>query len=181
MTDQTSVELASVELVPVGADTLSVLRQDGVGWLVLKPACEALGIDVQAQQRRLERTPWATTAMMAVVGADGRQREMYCLRTDRVAMWLATIETSRIADPEARKRLERWQCNAAEALDRWFRGPNAPASAPPAASISYRQDRQSVLGTLFCLRERARCIQAQSRQCGASKSARFLAHGIRAQ
>ena len=122
---------ASVELVPIGADSLSVLRSNGTGWLVLKQACEALGVDAEGQRQRLAKLPWATACVMQAVGADGRNREMFCLRTDRVAMWLATIETSRIADPAARRRLELWQCNAAEALDRWFRGEQAqPAQEP---------------------------------------------------
>jgi hypothetical protein len=126
-------EPPSIELVPFSGGTLSALRSDGAGWLVLKPACEALGVDARGQQQRLERTPWATACVMHAVGADGKRREMYCLRADRVAMWLATIDTARIADPEARQRLELWQCHAADALDRWARGrdPSAAPQLPP--------------------------------------------------
>jgi excisionase family DNA binding protein len=111
-----------IELVPFVGGTLSAMRQNDRGWLVLKPACEALGIDFSAQRKKLQEAAWATVAMTATVGADGKQREMYCLRSDRVAMWLATIDTTRITDPEARQRLEVWQCEAAEALDKWWRG-----------------------------------------------------------
>ncbi|MFO0578617.1 MAG: phage antirepressor N-terminal domain-containing protein [Polyangia bacterium] len=128
----------SVQLVPFLGGTLSALRTEAQGWLVLKPACEALGIDVTAQRKRLERTPWATAAIMTAVGADGRQREMYCLRSDRVAMWLATIDTARIADPEARQRLELWQCHAADALDRWARG-GAPGPSPADEAAAWRR------------------------------------------
>lgn len=119
-----------VEMVPFAGGMLSALRSQGQGWLVLKPACELLGIDDGAQRRRLERTAWATGSIMDAVGADGRQREMFCLRSDRVAMWLATIDTGRITDPEARQRLETWQCHAADALDAWWRGPASFVPSP---------------------------------------------------
>ena len=125
-------EAPRVEMVHFVGGLLAALRSQGQAWLVLKPACDLLGIDDSAQRKRLERTAWATAALMAAVGADGRQREMFCLRSDRVAMWLATIDTGRITDPEARQRLETWQCHAADALDAWWRG---PASFVPSAEL----------------------------------------------
>ena len=79
--------------------------------------------------------------MITAVGADGRTREMFCLRSDKVAMWLATIDTSRIANDEARAKLVMWQCEAADALDRWVRGEQGvaehtrPAALPPGWSM----------------------------------------------
>lgn len=122
----------TIEPVPFLGGVLSALRSEGHGWLVLKPACEALGIDPEAQRKRLERMPWAVASVMEATGADGKRYQMYCLRSDRVAMWLATIDVSRILDEEARQRLALWQCHAAEALDRWWRGTPPPASAPEA-------------------------------------------------
>ena len=40
---------------------------------------------------------WATTAFNAVVGADGKNREMFMLHLDSLPMWLATIEPSRVS------------------------------------------------------------------------------------
>lgn len=136
-----SSEVLKTELVKVGQDSLQAVRQSGHGWLLIKAACEVLGIDTQAQQRRLERTPWATGGMITSVGADGRTREMFCLRSDKVAMWLATIDTSRLANDEARAKLVMWQCEAADVLDRWVRGEQGvaehktPAALPPGWSM----------------------------------------------
>ena len=116
-----SVVLRS-EIIPFAGGELEALRGGASGYLSIKSACETLGIDPQAQQRRLERSPWASTAMMAVVAADGKHRDMFCLRIEKVGMWLATIETSRIADPAARAKIELWQCEASDVLDRWWRG-----------------------------------------------------------
>ena len=111
-----------IELVPFVGGTLSAMRQNDRGWLVLKPACEALGIDAEGQRQKLAKAPWAVACVIQATGADGKTYQMFCLRSDRVAMWLATIDTTRIADPEARQRLEVWQCEAADALDKWWRG-----------------------------------------------------------
>lgn len=102
---------------------LPVVRDSsGQGWLVLKPACEALGIDPRAQQKRLARHSWAVTSMMAATATDGKRYDMLALRADRVAMWLATIEGPRLQDPAITIRVQKWQHEAADVLDRWVRG-----------------------------------------------------------
>lgn len=123
----------AVELVPFEGGQLPALRSQGQGWLVLKPACEALGLDHSSQRKRLERRAWATVDRIATVGADGKCREMCCLRSDRVAMWLATLDTGRVSDRVSRQRLEAWQCHAADALDSWHRqsAPAVPSLMPP--------------------------------------------------
>lgn len=130
-----SSEVLKTELVKVGQDSLQAVRQSGHGWVVIRAACEVLGIDTQAQQRRLERTPWATGGMITSVGADGRTREMFCLRSDKVVMWLATIDTSRLANDQARAKLVMWQCFAADALDRWARGEQGVAEHTRPAAL----------------------------------------------
>lgn len=127
-----SVALSSpsvaIEHVQFQGGTLDALRQDGHGWLVLKPVCETLGIDARGQQQRLERQVWATGCMTqaVVVAADGKRRKLACLRIDRVAMWLATLDAQRIKNPAARARVEIFQCQASDALDKWWRGPAQP-------------------------------------------------------
>lgn len=115
---------SNAELIPFAGGVLEALRSGGQGWLSIKAACEAMGIDHRGQKQRLDRAPWATGCVMHLVdeATDGKQREMFCLRIEKVGMWLATIETSRIADPAARAKIELWQCEAADVLDRWWRG-----------------------------------------------------------
>lgn len=136
-----SSEVLKTELVKVGQDSLQAVRQSGHGWVVIKAACEALGLDQSAQRKELQEAPWAVGAMIASTGSDGKTREMFCLRSDKVAMWLATIDTSRLANDEARAKLVMWQCFAAEVLDRWVRGEQGvaehktPAALPPGWSM----------------------------------------------
>ena len=166
-----SSEVLKTELVKVGQDSLQAVRQSGHGWLLIKAACEVLGIDTQAQQRRLERTPWATGGMITAVGADGRTREMFCLRSDKVAMWLATIDTSLLANDEARAKLVMWQCEAADVLDRWVRGEQGvaehktPAALPPEmvdaeAADLYAMRHSQVIRTI-----KGPCFDCDVRSC----------------
>lgn len=125
--------MSTIELVKIGTDEVQVMRdRDGSGWLPLTPACEMLGVDGRGQRERLNRAPWSYLATKEATGADGKQRELVCLRADRVAMWLATIDTSRLANDEARAKLVMWQCEAADVLDRWARGAEhmRPAALP---------------------------------------------------
>lgn len=119
-----------MDLQPVmfSAGTLFAIRDvAGVGWMALKPACEALGVDEEGQRQRLARQPWAVACVMQATGNDGKLYGMYCLRADRVAMWLATLQAGRVR-PEIRPVLARWQCEAAAALDAWARGGTAPTT-----------------------------------------------------
>jgi len=140
-----SAEVLKTELVQVGQDSLQVVRQSGHGWVLIKAACEALGLDPVGQRQRLTKQPWAVACMTKATGSDGKTYEMFCLRSDKVAMWLATIDTSRLANDEARAKLVMWQCEAADVLDRWVRGEQGvaehktPAALPPGWSM--RNDR----------------------------------------
>jgi hypothetical protein len=122
------------ELVKVGSINLEALRAEGAGWLAVKPLCEALNLSPHAQAERLRRRNWATTRIMRAVGADGRERDMLCLEISKVAMWLATLDASRVANPEAREALEGLQGQAAQELDRWFRGALPPVAQNPAST-----------------------------------------------
>ena len=92
----------------------------------------ALGLDVLSQRKQLEREPWAATCVMKAQDTRGKQRYFYCLRGDRLAMWLATL-TSQCVQPELSERLAAWQCKAADALARWTAN-RPPIPQPPLPS-----------------------------------------------
>jgi hypothetical protein len=104
--------------VPFHDDQVQAVQQDRDVWCVVKRLCENLGLDVQAQQRRLQRQPWAGTAIMAVPSPGGLQ-PTFCLHLKSLAMWLATIEASRVK-PEIRPKLIAYQKDCADVLYRRF-------------------------------------------------------------
>lgn len=117
-----------IEVVQFDGDALQVMgatREDG--WLVLRSGCEALGVDAEAQRKRLvgpDCRAWAITSVMEAVAQDGKIREVFCIHIDTVPMWLATISASRVR-PAVRPKLERYQREAARVLAEHFLGPHA--------------------------------------------------------
>lgn len=131
----------TTELVPFRGAAIEALMHDNRPWAVLRSICGNLGINPDSQRKRLaskDRAPWATTAMMTAVAADGKAREVFCLDVDTLPMWLATIEVSRVK-PEARDSLVAYQREAARVLRDHFLG---RAQAPLVAVASQPQGLQ---------------------------------------
>lgn len=110
-----------------GTSIIEALRSGAQGWVLLKPLCEQLGLNFSGQRQRLERQPWATVCMMTTVGADGKDRQMYCLDASKVGMWLATLDTKRVKDVQARAAIGELQVKASEVINQWLRSEQAPA------------------------------------------------------
>lgn len=111
----------STELVHVpvpGADDLMALQDDGSVWVALKPMCEALGIDLATQVRKLHRRSWAGIGQRPTPSAGGVQQTTV-ITSESVPMWLATIDENRVSE-DARPKLVAYQREAAAALDAYF-------------------------------------------------------------
>lgn len=107
--------------VPFNGNMMIAKRfDDGEIYTALKPICENIGIAYSGQWERLNRTPWATIRMIRTVGADGKRRDMVAVSRKTLTMWLATIDTSRLSDEQARKNVTVYQQEATEALDKYF-------------------------------------------------------------
>jgi hypothetical protein len=122
-----ATDTVSIVSVPFHGDELQALHApDGKVWVVLRRACEALGIPYEGQRQRLQdsgRSPWATTSMMLVVAQDQKQREVVVIDLDTLPMWLATIDSSRVAE-HVREKLVVYQKECARVLRDRFLGPN---------------------------------------------------------
>jgi len=93
--------------------------------------------------------------MKVVRDSLGRDQQAWCLHLDCVAMWLATIETSRVAE-SLRPKLERYQIECARVLNEHFFG--KPAAAPDPRKLEGAgdlRDNRTLAGE--CKRMLARC------------------------
>lgn len=118
----------------------------GAVWVPLRRFCELLGLSVEGQQQRLRRQPWAVTRAMHATGPDGKQYEVVAVDDTTFAMWLATIQASRVK-PEVRPHLEEHQREAARALRAYFfPAAAAPASAPALGEAPAPDEARQVLG-----------------------------------
>lgn len=89
-------------------------------YVALRPVCEALGLDVHSQRPRLQRQSWAVEVIMTSTGADGKTYEMTFIDRRTFTMWLATIDTGRVKNEHTRELIRTYQCEAADALDKYF-------------------------------------------------------------
>lgn len=109
-----------VEIPFNGSMMIAQRFDDGEIYTALKPICENIGIAFNGQRERLNRTPWAVVRMIRTTGADGKQYDMLAVSRKTLTMWLATIDTNRLNDEQARRNVTAYQQEAAEALDKYF-------------------------------------------------------------
>lgn len=122
-------------------DTTIYTTADGA-YVALRPVCEALGLDADGQLQRLKRQPWTCTVIMPVqVPGDDQSREMVFIDRRTFTMWLATIDTGRVKNERTRELVRTYQCEAADALDRYFN--EGVAINPRAVGAPYDVETQA--------------------------------------
>jgi hypothetical protein len=118
-------------------DDVEVVREGNQGWVPLKRVCEALGLDFSTQLLKLKSKEWATMGLIPTVAEDGKRRETACIHLDSLPMWLATIETKRVA-PSVRPKLVEYQKHCAKVLRDAVFGPREPEVTPGGISLAVR-------------------------------------------
>ncbi len=108
-------------------------------YISLNALCQALGVSGKAQTERIQRTPTLAKGLRRIPlkTAGGTQR-VNCLRIDRVALWIAGLETNRIK-PQYREKIEAFQDDLADVAMKVFlramgiqTTATAPATSDPA-------------------------------------------------
>ena len=89
---------------------IQVVTDNGKKLVPIKPICEALGIDEDAQRRKLKEDDFlnSTTVLSTVVAADGKEREMVCLPHEFIFGWLFTINPKNVKE-EAREAVAKYR------------------------------------------------------------------------
>ena len=102
-------------------DELTAVRaEDGHIYVSLSHLCDALGIDTQGQARRIKRQSillngYSWVDILSTQPTPQRRRSQV-LRVDLVPLFLTGISTKSIADESRRRKLERFQEEAAKVL-----------------------------------------------------------------
>ena len=131
ISQETAVEQ---RIIPFEGDELTAaLAPNGRIYVSLPGICRALGINrPQNQVQRIARTrPLARgLRQIPLKAANGGTYPTYCLQLDRVALWLAGIETERLK-PEFQGKIEAYQDELAEvATQIFFQHMGMPANPP---------------------------------------------------
>lgn len=124
------------QLVTVDFHGQSILASaiDGKPYVALKPLVENIGLQWEAQYKRLQRNPVlkSTMSVMDMVAEDGKTREMLCLPLSMLNGWLFGVDVNRVRE-EIRPKLIRYQTECFEVLAQHF----MPAQRPYNPAIDY--------------------------------------------
>ena len=121
--------------------TLITLEKDGVAYVAMKPICENIGLDWEAQRQRISRDEVlnSTACMIKAVATDGKNRELLCLPIHYLNGWLFGVDTNRVK-AEIRETLITYKKECYQALfDYWN---NGVAVNPRRHTISVEQQAQ---------------------------------------
>lgn len=123
----------AIEQKPVpflGDELAAALTAGGSIYITLPGICRALALNTQAQLRRILRTPTLAKGLRVIpLDTRGGTQPINCLRLDKVALWLAGLEPTRVK-PEYRAKIEAYQEELAPvAMQVFLRVMGAQASA----------------------------------------------------
>lgn len=98
-----------------------LVGQDPDRLVPIKPICEAIGIDIDAQRNRVNRDEILSSVavMTTATGRDGKQYVMLALPLKYIFGWLFTIDTSRVNE-ESRPAIIEYKKQCYDALYSYF-------------------------------------------------------------
>lgn len=141
----------SIVSIPFHGTTILAIEKDGDQWVAPRHACDSIGIDWKNQHSKLKSKPWARVVLMTTRDTAGREQELTMIDRKTFTMWLATIDTNRVKDPQARQLIEAYQAEAADALDAYFNDGGA---------INPRASEHQLNALMFQSRAQMELIQA---------------------
>jgi len=135
------------QVIPFEGDDLAAAQSPtGEIYISLPGACAALGLNTVGQMQRIQRTPTLAKGLRRMRLQTGKRgmQNVNCLRLDRVALWLAGMETARMK-PAIAAKIEVYQDDLAPVAMRVFMrslnlAPSAPVSTEPRALLAEQAD-----------------------------------------
>lgn len=113
-----------------GDELVAVQQPDGTIFIVLAPLCDHLGLNQQAQARRIQRHAVLENGLTTLlVQTAGGPQSVQCLKLTLLPLWLSGVQASRVK-PELQERLVLYQREAADVLWQAFK-PRMLTEAPP--------------------------------------------------
>lgn len=107
-----------LDRLTVAGVEIDIIRETGL--IPLKPVVESMGLTWAPQYQRVTQAHWATVMESITVDARGAHRPMLSVDGRTFVMWLSTIGTKAIKDPDVRSRVEAIQLEASQALYDYF-------------------------------------------------------------
>jgi predicted nucleic-acid-binding protein len=119
-------------------NTEIVVVENGEKMVAVKPICEALGIAFEPQFKKLKTDPLlsSTVTLGIMVGADGKEREMFSIPFKFVFGWLFRIDSRNVKEA-VRPLVEKYQLECYNALYNHFARQNEFLEARQKAIDAY--------------------------------------------
>ena len=106
-----------------GVEIFAEITENGQVFIPVKPICQAIGVDSEAQRQRIMRhyILGSTAFTLKAVAADEKEREMLCLPLEYIYGWLFTIDANLVAESR-RETVANYQRECYSILYRHFAG-----------------------------------------------------------
>lgn len=114
------------------------VTENGQVFLPVKPICQAIGVDHDAQRQRIKRHRKLSSVAVTITatGADGKNYDMLALPLQYVYGWVFSIDISMVSE-DALPSVERYQDECYDILYRHFAGSLKKQLDANAAEIQY--------------------------------------------
>jgi len=116
-------QVSRQELIPFFGDELAAaMTPAGTIYIGIPGMCKAFGLNAQPQVSRIRRTKSLFRGLrrMPLLAKRGGSQPTYCLRVDKVALWIGGIETSRMQNEEFQAKVDAYQEELAPAATQVF-------------------------------------------------------------
>lgn len=129
--------MSNVVTIDFYGNSIVAVLKEGVPYVAMKPICENIGLQWEAQHKRMQRSPAlaATMSVMDIVAEDGKLREMVCLPLDMLNGWLFGVDVNRVK-PELKEKLVRYQKECYGVLFKHFFKPEHTTPVTPVAELT---------------------------------------------
>ena len=143
---------------------LVVLNHENKPYIAMKPVCENIGLDWEAQRQRIKRHHVLSKgAFMIKVPSKGGEQQYLCLPISMLNGWLFGIDTNRVK-PEIRATLEQYQLECFDVLYDHFM-PKVAQQFPNTISPEQQQQiQQAVNERVYRTGERHQAVYSKFHQ-----------------
>ena len=101
--------------------SLTAINQNQTIYVAMKPICENIGLDWEAQRQKIKRNHILNSVafMLKATAKDGKSYETMCLPLGFLSGWLMSVEVNRV-NPEIRDTLIQYQLKCYDVLHQHF-------------------------------------------------------------
>lgn len=130
-----------VQNISFHGQTVPVFTRNQTHYVAMKPICENIGLQWEAQLKRIQRNAILNTAMsMMDTPTNGGKQKTACLPLDYLNGWLFGVDAKRVK-PEIRERLLTYQRECFRVLNNHFNQPKQAIKLPAPANANISATR----------------------------------------